>query len=249
MKKSELTQLTQIIEYLVAKEVKKQLPAVIAEVFQKMMNKPVITETKNETEEPDQQNVREQIETETLMKKNELKASLKELFNGPLITKNKLETEDVCQPKRRSIKQYTKDPVLNQILNETVGDLRQRESLVGAAAFQGGYSPAMAMVPGFNAGAVTGPGQMMDASEEPAFSKNMPTMPGQPQSLQSLPGSRPVVLTEGQESTHTPLSELPQGMSALDVIKQVPAPAAVTKALTRNYSQMLKLIDKKKGKA
>jgi hypothetical protein len=56
------------------------------------------------------------------------------------------------------------------------------------------------------------------------------------------------VLVEGQESSHAPLSALPNGVSVLDVARQGAVPTTVTNALTRNYSQMLKLIDKKKGK-
>ena len=44
MKKSELTQLTQIIEVLVTREIKKQLPKLIGEVFQNMAGKSMIAE-------------------------------------------------------------------------------------------------------------------------------------------------------------------------------------------------------------
>ena len=44
MKKSELTQLTQIIEVLVQREIKKQLPKLIGEVFQNMVGKSMVTE-------------------------------------------------------------------------------------------------------------------------------------------------------------------------------------------------------------
>jgi hypothetical protein len=199
MKKSELTQLTQIIEHLVAREVRKQLPTVISEVFQNMMgNKPVITEKKEPEERAP---IREQQEPD------EFKASLKELFAGVTPTGVHVPEPNVDKPAPRQARQYTKNPVLNQILNETTGDLRQREGMVGAAAFQGGYSP-------------------------------MPTM-------------APPVMMEGQDSVRvgegaSPLSTLPQGVSALDIARQVPLAAPVAQALTKNYSQMMKLIDKKK---
>lgn len=226
MKKSELTQLTQIIEHLVAKEIRKQLPTIIAETFQNMMGKPIITEQIHPV-----QTIKEE-------KSKDFKTSLKDLFAGTPVIKS----EDESGPK--PIKQYTKDPKLNQILNETVSDLRDRERLVGAAAFQGGYSPSLALVPGFNPSAVSA--QPMESGDEPSFSKNMPTMTGLPESISSIPITKPPILVEGQESTHAPMSMIPEGVSVLDLKQH--APAAVAGALTRNYSQMMKLIDKKRGK-
>jgi hypothetical protein len=171
MKKSELTQLTQIIEHLVAREVRKQLPTVISEVFQNMMgNKPVINEAKEPTPAP----VKEP-------EPEDFKASLKELFAGVTPTGIHVPEPNVEQPVRQP-RQFTKNPILNQILNETTGDLRQREGMVGAAAFQGGYSP----------------------------------MPMAAASMMEGQGGAPV--SDGS----APLSALPQGMSVLDVAKQVP---------------------------
>jgi len=238
MKKSELTQLTQIIEHLVGREIRKQLPSIIAEVFQNMMGKPVVMERQTYVQQP----IREEIEGPVNMEDpDEFKASLRELFAGVTPVKKAQVERPTEQRPIKQIKQYTKDPKLNAVLNETISDLRQRESLVGAAAFQGGYSPAMAMVPGFNAGAVAGPGAMMTPKEEPSFSKNMPIMPSF-----GPANHTPVVLREGQESTHVPLAELPEGISALDIAKHVPMPGGVNQALTKNYSQMMKLIDQKK---
>lgn len=129
MKKSELTQLTQIIEHLVAREVRKQLPNVIAEVFQQGLNKqPVLTEKQQPKPQP--QAVKEAEE------QNELQTSLKELFSG--VTPSGMNENQ--QPVQKPQKQYTKNPILNQILNETSGDLRQRERMVGGAAAVAGYS-------------------------------------------------------------------------------------------------------------
>lgn len=236
MKKSELTQLTQIIEHLVAREVRKQLPAIIAETFKNMMGKSVVTEQQS-------QPIQEQVERNSILDKEKIdfKASLKELFSGTPVIKS---TEQSEMPK--PIRQFTKDPVLNQILNETTSDLRQRERLVGGAAFQGGYSPTLSMIPEFNVGrASTGPGPMMSSDEEPSFSRNMPMMPGYIPGV-SIPASAPPVLSEGQESSFAPLSSLPEGISALDVVHQVPIAAPVAQALTKNYSQMMKLMDSKR---
>ena len=199
MKKSELTQLTQIIEYLVAREVRKQLPGIIQEAFGNTSNKPIIKESSPVKEEVVQE---EQVD---------FRASLKELFDGTPVIKPASENKQ--EPKH-----YTKNPVYNQILNETVGDLRSRECLVGAAAFQGGYSPGLNMVPGFN------PQDVMTKVTAPT-------------------------LIEGQASTHVPMDTIPEGVSVLDVKNQIATTPAVKTALTRNYSEMMKLIDKKKGKA
>lgn len=192
MKKSELTQLTQIIEHLVAKEIRKQLPTLISEVFQNMMNKPVITEAKAPV-------AKEEAEEEP----EDLRSSLKELFAGATPTGLHIPEPDVQEPVARPTRQYTKNAVLNQILNETTGDLRQREGMVGAAAFQGGYS--------------------------------------------TMPNVAPAMNEEGQAQPITGPISLPQGVSVLDVARQVPLAKPVAQALTKNYSQMMKLIDKKRS--
>lgn len=229
MKKSELTQLTQIIEHLVAKEIRKQLPTVIAETFQKMMgNKQVVTEQRQPTHQP----IQEQVELEE-DKDMMMKASLKELFSGTPVMRTAQ-----TQPQQQKV--FTKNPVINQILNETTNDLRQRDRMGGGIM---GYSPTLNMIPGFNPASATGVGQMME--EDPGFLKNIPTMPGA--SAVTLPVGTPPMLREGQESNHAPLSALPEGLSALDVSSHIPDPN-VKEALTRNYSEMMKLIDKKRGK-
>ena len=229
MKKSELTQLTQIIEHLVAKEVRKQLPSIIAETFQNMMGtKSIVTEQRNPSP-----TVREQIEPEVTEEPPDFKASLKDLFAGnPVMTPPK--------PQVRETIQFTKNPKFNQILNETVSDLVSRERLVGAAAFQGGYSPSLDMIPGFNPNA----GQSAIAEPEPSFMRNMPTMPNM-HTMPNLPVSRPPVLAEGQVSNHAPLEALPHGLSVLDVKNQIPDPV-LKHALTRNYSELVKVFNKKK---
>lgn len=238
MKKSELTQITQLIELIVAKEVRKQLPVIIAETFQNMMGgKTVVNESKKPTprqkvQEPDPDP--EQIEEEVQSDQVNFKSSLRELFAGT----------NVMAPRpqaTRQPRQFAKDPILNQILNETTPDLRAREGLVGMAAFQGGYNPA--------AVASAAPMMSMEEGPEPSFMRNVPSMqPQMHRHVPQVPISKPPVLAEGQVSNHAPMAELPQGVSVLDVARTGAAPEAVTGALTRNYSQMMKLIDKKKGK-
>lgn len=235
MKKSEITQITQIIEYMVAKEIKKKLPSIIAETFRNMMGKPIVNETKKET-------IKEQIQSKDSddIDLNSV-GSLKDLYNDP---------QNINVPKtpqQKVVKQYTKNPILNQVLNETVSDLGMREIFVGAAAFQGGYSPSLASLPEFSGRTVVGTGEMMSPQEEPSFSSNMPSMPNilhSAISQPSIPISQPPILREGQESLHAPMESLPPGVSILDVKQHVPEPVA--KALKTNFSHMMKLIDKKK---
>ncbi len=231
MKKSELTQITQIVEHLVAREVRKQLPKLIAETFQNMTDKSVVTEIK-QSPQPDMVRERKEVNENTIGDEpTDFKTSLRELFAGTPVMKTPTQISQPREPKK-----YAKDPILNAILNETTNDLRAKERLVGAAAFQGGYSPGLSMVPGFN------PASAMEAhiEEEPSFTRNIPTM------MPPLNVSPAPTLTEGQVSDHAPMSMIPQGASVLDIKNS--APPVVKHALTRNYSEMMKLIDKKKGK-
>lgn len=234
MKKSELTHLTQIIEILVIKEIRKQLPQLIGEVFQNMAGKslqqPIV-----EHIEPRQEYIGKEIEQPAPKNDpHEFRASLKELFAGVTpVTRHALEVGEVGEePSKPSMRHYTNDPVLNQILNETVPDLRSRERMTGMAAFQGGYNPN-----GLGT-AVVGAGEMMPETEMPSFARNMSA---------GIPIGTPPVLREGQESTHAPLSALPEGISALDVAKTGMIPPAVTEVLT-NYDRMKKVLEASKGR-
>jgi hypothetical protein len=141
MKKSELTQLTQIIEVLVTREIRKQLPKLIGEAFQNMAGKSMVTEYIQPVRKD---YVGKEIEQPELPKSpREFRASLKELFSGATpVTRAELEEGVQPQPPRKTV-QYAKDPVLNKILNETTSDLKQREHMTGLAAFNGGYNPGM----------------------------------------------------------------------------------------------------------
>ena len=227
MKKSELTQLTQIIEVLVTREIKKQLPKLIGEVFQNMAGKSLVTE---HIQPVRKDYVEKEIEHNVPKDPHEFRASLKELFSGTTpVTRSEIEEGVAPLPLRKTI-QYTKDPVLNKILNETTPDLRAREHMTGRAAFQGGYNPGAPPQT-----AIVGEGEMMPEAEMPAFARGMPTVPvkGQPS---------PVI-----QEDHVPLSNVIGGISALDVARAGGAPPAVTEALT-NYDRMKKILEASKGK-
>ena len=106
MKKSELTQLTQIIEHLIKREVRKQLPTILSEVLQNMSGKTSITEGKQSI---NQEPIHESAE---LNQPINFKSTLRELFAGTPVMKNS-EVIDNNQPK--PFKQFAKDPVLNKI--------------------------------------------------------------------------------------------------------------------------------------
>lgn len=232
MKKSELTQLTQIIEVLVQREIRKQLPKLIGEVFQNMAGKSMVVEHIHSSQATQKDYIAKEVEESTVPKDpHEFRASLKELFAGATpVTRTELEEGIVPQPPRKTV-QYAKDPVLNKILNETTPDLRQRERMTGLAAFQGGYNPGMPP-----AAAIVGAGEMMSEAEMPSFARGMPFTP-------TVSMEPPAPIQEG----HVPLAALPEGLSALDVAKRVPLAAPVAEALT-NYDRMKKILEQSKGK-
>jgi hypothetical protein len=237
MKKSELIQFTQIIEHLVRKEVRKQLPSIIAETFQNMMgNKQAIVEHMSATSNSSDDSGEMARPSQNM---DDFKLSMKELFAG--IGPQESAVSDLTTPRSQSPKHYTNNPAINQILNETVSDLRQRDRMVGGAAAFGGYSPSVAIAASaMPQVSLTGVGEMVPDSELPSFSR-IPTMPGA-----SVPISKPPPLIEGRESTHAPMAEIPSGISVLDVARQVPLAAPVAQALTKNYSAMMKLVDSKR---
>jgi hypothetical protein len=75
---------------------------------------------------------------------------------------------------------------------------------------------------------------MMVENEMPSFMDNIPSMNGFRSSNEQSQAKIPI--------------NIPDGVSVLDVARQVPLAAPVAQALTKNYSAMLKLIDKKRSK-
>ena len=200
MKKSELTQLTQIIEALVTREIRKQLPKLIGEVFSNMTGKAMVTENTHEEVQP-------QPEPKTVP--DDFKASLKDLFAGvtPVARGELNEGVRIAPPK--VMRNYTKNPILNQILNETTP--RTSEGMGPMASMGGGLAP----------GGPIDMGQLVQ------------------------PTTHATMLAEG----HAPLSNIPEGVSVLDVAKigEGVIAAPVQAALT-DYGRMKKILDASKGK-
>lgn len=214
MKKNELTYM---IREIIAEEIRKELPIAIAEVFQSFMGqKPVIKE----------EIATSHIKPEPVEEEINLKQSLREMFAGTKVMSN-----PQAQPVARK---FTKDPVLNEILNQTRPFTSQERTgaTMGMAAMlasQGGFS-----VPGVMSSPMM---ESTAAGEDPTFLRNVPN-------ITSLAPT--VSQAQLLNDNHIPLADLPEGVSVMDVKQH--APAAVASALTRNYSQMMKLIDKKRGK-
>ena len=97
----------------------------------------------------------------------------------------------------------------------------------------GGYNPSMPSI------APMGAGPMMNESELPSFARGQKEISSIP-----TPNAAPApVISEN----HVPLSNIPDGISALDVARAGMTPAPITEALT-NYDRMKKILDASKGK-
>ena len=211
MKKSELNQIIQLIEIVVKKEITKQFTTLISEAVKKEINKVNNTAPLNTgTTFLNEGIIDEEVDSEPT--KVNLKSSLRELFSGTPVMEPPISN---TQPRT-----FSKNPLINKILNETKSDLRAREGLVGMAAFQGGYSPSVSAAPMMP----------MEESNEPSFMRGVPALDGHINngSRQKIPVGTPPVLMEGQESTHAPLSNIPVGVSVLDMAKHGAVPDTVT---------------------
>ena len=80
---------------------------------------------------------------------------------------------------------------------------------------------------------------MMAESELPSFARGNRELPTIPQ-----PSTAPAAVIR---EDHVPLSNIPDGVSALDVARAGMTPAPITEALT-NYDRMKKILDASKGK-
>lgn len=197
MKKNELIQL---IKEIVSEEIRKELPNAIAEVFKHVLTQ---NESSHENIKPVSKSViqKDEIEDDEHIS---LKESMREMFSGAKpIPKQPAKTQ--------SQRNFTKNPILNEILNSTRPFSQQERT--GAAG-------GMASVVGGN------------------YSMNSAIDPGVV--------SQPISQQELMSENHVPLSDLPPNVSVMDVAQH--APPVIANALTRDYSQMMKLIDQKKGK-
>jgi len=224
MKTSELTHM---IRQIVAEEIRKELPSAIAEVFSNFMGqKQVVTEraAPRRVQQPQPQPEEEELS---------MKQSLRELFAGT----------NVMRPPQAQAgpRKLAKDPLLNEILNQTAPFSAQQRmgAPMGAAAMmaaaQGGFS-----MPG---AAPMAPMMAESSEDEPAFTRGMPSM-HVPSHTPHAPMIPPVSQAALLNDNHVPLEGLPEGVSVLDLVKQAGGDDPVTKALTKNYSGFLKKVNK-----
>lgn len=210
MKKSEVNQLMELIECLVSRELKKQLPSIINEVKGHIIKEAATPQPhKNHSDDAE----------------IDLKTSLKELFSGASPVQK-------TQPVVAETKRYMKDPVLNQLLNETRPDIRARDT---------GMSPIAAYIDQYKLSQpqiqpITGMGEMMETGADMGFLHNIPTM--QQSTVQSQQPIRELtqpVISNNQIS-------LPEGTSVKDVAPMINP--VLGKIFNRNYSDTLKAMDK-----
>lgn len=245
MKKSDLIK---VIREIVKQELKKELPNALAQVFAQMMGQAQRPEVHSintvrylpKSEPPVPQPETEKDEVDEMVS---LKAQLSEMFNGEAPVKR---TQPVARPQQ---KQFTKNPVLNEVLNQTRGfssneRMAMRAGGGGGLAMSPGVAMAAASYGGGAAVSETGVGQMMDESEV-GFMRGVPTMPGASGPVLTELPTHAQTLREGQEGGSAPLEGLPVD-SALDLKNHPALPDSIKGILSRDYRSLVRAMDKKK---
>jgi len=237
MKKDDLVK---VIRAIVKQEIKKELPTALAQVFAQMMGQAQqpqihsINMVRNIA--PSTPPVPQPVDPVDEMAS--LKSQLQEMFQGGSPV-----SRAAAPPAAPPMRQFAKDPVLNEILNQTRG-FNSSERMAGrASGMGGGMSPAVAMAAGAYQApqvATTGVGELMDGSEL-GFLNKIPGMPGADAPvITQLPTSRGMV-----QEGHAPLEAL-GNVSALDLKNHPALPASIKGILTRDYRSLVRAMDKKK---
>jgi hypothetical protein len=149
----------------------------------------------------------------------DFRLSLREMFDG-----NGVINEQVASSHVAASKKFTNDPVLNNILNETRPFSSQQRT-----------------------GAAGGLAAMMEAQREAAVQQSSPSYTSGMPDMGSLMSDSPEPnITPAVADSKIPMADLGENVSVMDVKQHVPL--VVQQALTKNYSKMMKLIDKKQGR-
>lgn len=252
MKKSDLIK---VIREIVKQELKKELPNALAQVFAQMMGqvqrpevhsintvrylqpaKVVGTSLPHQPSKEEMPNdVPEEVDEMT-----SLKSQLAEMFNSGSPVKK---VQQTAAPKP---KQFTKNPILNEVLNQTRGFNSSERMANRVGGMGAGMSPAVAMAAGaYAAPSATGAGEMM-RGEELGFMRNVPGMPGADSPvLTELPAHAAPVMHEGQEGGPAPMEGLAVD-SALDLKNHPALPDSIKGILSRDYRSLVRAMDKKK---
>ncbi len=239
MKKDELVK---VIRAIVKQEIKKELPNALAQWFaQTMMGRPTTVGQSRTPEQyigqalPHKPSAEEmpQQQSEEVDETALLKEQLREMFNGDAPVQ-RAQPQAPQQPK----KQYTNNPLLNEVLNQTRpfnGSERMAMRVGG-----GGVSPGVMMAAaGYDTPpepSTTGVGQMME-NNDLGFMRNVPGMPGADLPMLTSPPA-------GQAGA-IPMEALGT-LSALDIKNHPAVPENIRNILSRDYRSLVRAMDKKK---
>lgn len=237
MKKDDLVK---VIRAIVKQEIKKELPTALAQVFSQMMGQSqqpqihsinMVRNLKPSHPPVPQPELPEVDETANL------KAQLQEMFAGGVSIQR---AQPQAAPPMRT---FTKDPVLNEVLNQTRGFNSSERMANRVGGMGAGMSPAVAMAASGYApsgGSTTGAGEMMEG-QELGFLQKIPGMPGADAPVvDHIPTSRGMV-----QEGHAPLEGL-GAVSALDLKNHPALPDSIKGILTRDYRSLVRAMDKKK---
>jgi hypothetical protein len=245
MKKNDLIK---VIREIVRQEIKKELPNALAQVFSQMMGQsqqPQIHSINTVRNLPKSSPpIPQPPEAEGIMDEMaSLKGQLQEMFsNGGSVKKTTPPPNSVPQ-----MRQLAKNPVLNEILNQTRGFNSSERMANRVGGMGGAMSPGVAMAAGAYETpqtSTTGVGQLMSDSEL-GFLNKIPGMPGADTPVVTHIPTGHTMVHEGQEGGAAPLESLGQ-ISALDLKNHPALPDSIRGILTRDYRSLVKAMDKKR---
>lgn len=236
------TDLIRVIREIVRQEIKKELPVALSQVFTQMMNgahegsvsSPTPIRPSKKTLEP----APKEAEEDDM---SSLRSQLQEMFNGEAPVRRP-------QP-RPSQKQFTKNPVLNEILNQT-RPFNSSEKMALRTGGGGGLSmmaPSVALAAsqlGTSIETTPGVGEMM-TDNDLGFMRNVPGMPGSDVPMLTELPTNSMRVSDGQTGGSAPMEVLGEA-SALDVKNHPALPDSIKSILNRDYRALVRAMDKKK---
>jgi hypothetical protein len=243
MKKDDLVK---IIRAIVQQELKRELPKALANVFSNLMGTPPseVRNMKTATpiykgqslpHKPSAEEMPDEID-ETI----QLKQQLREMFTDGEPVRRTAPLQTVQPPKV-----YTKNPIFNEILNQTRPFNGQERMAMGVGG--SGMSPSVMMAAeGFQSStaAMTGVGELMDGNEL-GFLNKVPTMPGAGGPVLTELPMNVNTIREGQVGGAAPLDGVFVD-SALDLKNHPALPDSIKGILNRDYRSLVKAMNKKK---
>ena len=236
MKKNDLVK---VIREIVKQELKRELPNALAQCFSQLMGQPQQPEIHsiNTVRRLPKSIPPVSVPEDPVDEMTSLKSQLQEMFNGGGTAPVRRTAQQSTQ---QPVRQFTKDPILNEVLNQT----RPFNGSERMANRVGGMGGGVAMAAGnyaAPAAAETGVGQLMDTSEL-SFLRNIPGMPGADTPfISEIPTGQ---VRDGQEGGGAPLESLGQ-VSALDLKNHPALPDSIKGILNRDYRSLVRAMDKK----